>query len=219
MVNLNISNKGKHISGCQQCEQGLSTSARGAETCMHPTTNCSTKSTKWTPIRLDRKVSYAQNYFDFQFLKEGLQYGFKLQYFGPRLLSFEDFKSTQPLGRVAFVYQFIIPRTCFNDSKSLVTYDTLFDVAAAIVKLKQGAFLCKSDIKSAFRLLPFNGIDFDLLRFHFSNAFYFDKMIPFECRISWAVFWQFCFRCSLVSTRWMKTLTVYVILRSKVGPY
>ncbi|XP_062609590.1 uncharacterized protein LOC134271400, partial [Saccostrea cucullata] len=45
--------------------------------------------------------------------------------------------------------------------QSSVTYSTIDDAAAIIAKLGRGAFLAKSDIKSAFRLLPVNSTDFD----------------------------------------------------------
>lgn len=60
-----------------------------------------------------------------------------------------------------------------------------------IARLGSGAYLAKSDIKSAFRLIPVSSTDFDLLGFFFNNAYYYDKMLPFGCKISCAIWDRF----------------------------
>lgn len=104
-----------------------------------------------TPNRLDRKVSYAQNYLDFQFLKEGLQYEFKLRYLCPTFLSLRSHytvaeltQNYKRLGRLLVIlwthlsYPELASINHFIDSKQKsVTNDTLDDVAATIAKLKQ----------------------------------------------------------------------------------
>ncbi len=45
-----------------------------------------------------------------------------------------------------------------------------------VQKLGQNAELGKSDIKSAFRLIPVSPQDFDQLGFYFNGNYYFDKM-------------------------------------------
>lgn len=80
----------------------------------------------------------------------------------------------------------------FIDSEqSSVTYSTIDDAAAMIARLGSGAYLAKSDIKSAFRLIPVSSTDFDLLGFFFNNAYYYDKMLPFGCKISCAIWDRF----------------------------
>ena len=84
---------------------------------------------------------------------------------------------------------------CFIDSEqSSVKYSTIDDAAAIIAMLSRGTYLAKTDIKSAFRLLPVNNSDFDLLGFHFNHAFYYDKMLPlgaiwdiFACFLHWLI--------------------------------
>ena len=50
--------------------------------------------------------------------------------------------------------------------------------------LGRDCLLGKSDIKSAFRLLPVSVLDFDQLGFKFDGKFYFDKAMPFGCSIA-----------------------------------
>ena len=60
----------------------------------------------------------------------------------------------------------------FIDSEqSSVKYSTIDAAAAIIAKLGRGNYLAKTDIKSAFRLLPVNNSAFDLLGFQFNHAF------------------------------------------------
>ena len=64
--------------------------------------------------------------------------------------------------------------------------------------LGAGCLLGKSDIQSAFRLLPVSYLDFDQLGFKFDGKYYFDKAMPFGCRIAcktwelFATFLEFC---------------------------
>ena len=83
----------------------------------------------------------------------------------------------------------------FIDPKLCSVQYTSFDAAVEIVQeLGQGCLLGKSDIKSAFRLLPVNPDDFELLGFKFKDKFYFDKCMPFGCNISCLTFEKFaCF--------------------------
>lgn len=72
-----------------------------------------------------------------------------------------------------------------------MTYSTIDDATAMIARLGSRAYLAKSDIKSAFRLIPVSSTDFDLLGFFFNNAYYYDKMLPFGCKISCAIWDRF----------------------------
>jgi hypothetical protein len=78
-----------------------------------------------------------------------------------------------------------------DPSFSSIHYSTVDDAAAMISNLGRGALLAKSDIKSAFRLLPVSPGDFDLLGFQFQDMFYYDKMVPFGCKISCALWDRF----------------------------
>ena len=90
------------------------------------------------------------------------------------------------------VNDFINPELCS------VQY-TSFDEAVHMVQdLGRGCLLGKSDIKSAFRLLPVSPLDFDQLGFKFDGKFYFDKAMPFGCSIAcqtletFSTFLEFC---------------------------
>ena len=73
----------------------------------------------------------------------------------------------------------------FIDPKLCSVQYTQFDAAINMVHdLGKGCLLGKSDIKSAFRLLPVSAFDYDQLGFMFDGKFYFDKAMPFGCSIA-----------------------------------
>ena len=95
----------------------------------------------------------------------------------------------------------------FIDPKLCSVQYTSFDEAVHMVQdLGRGCLLGKSDIKSAFRLLPVSVLDFDQLGFKFDGKFYFDKAMPFGCSIA-------CQCWELYST----FLEFYVARQSSVG--
>lgn len=75
---------------------------------------------------------------------------------------------------------FIDPNICS------VKYTSFDEAVHMIQDMGQGCLLGKLDIKSAFRLLPVSPSDFDQLGFVFDDKFYYDKAMPFGCRISCA---------------------------------
>ena len=48
--------------------------------------------------------------------------------------------------------------------------------------------MSKLDIKDAFRLIPINPKDYELLGIHWDSKFYFDKTLPMGCSTSCAIF-------------------------------
>ncbi|CAJ0924307.1 unnamed protein product [Ranitomeya imitator] len=79
----------------------------------------------------------------------------------------EKIKSELELGR--FIYNDVIAYDCS------VQY-TSFDVALELLrKFGHNALMAKSDIKSAFRILPVNPDGFNSLGFSFQNRFFFDR--------------------------------------------
>ena len=72
-----------------------------------------------------------------------------------------------------------------------VHYSSIDDAVLMIHRLGKGAKLAKTDIKSAFRLIPVFPGDFDLLGFTLDGLYYFDKCLPFGASISCALFEKF----------------------------
>lgn len=63
-----------------------------------------------------------------------------------------------------------------------------------LVLIKQlgcGCYLAKTDIKSAFRILPVHRDDYILLGFSWKEKFYYDLCVPMGCASSCAIFERF----------------------------
>ena len=54
-----------------------------------------------------------------------------------------------------------------------------------------GCFMAKTDVKSAFRIIPIHPNDFALLGMKWQNAYYFDRCLPMGCCSSCAIFEAF----------------------------
>lgn len=72
-----------------------------------------------------------------------------------------------------------------------VHYDTIDDAIYRIKNQKGPVFLAKTDIKSAFRIIPIHPDDYPLLGFTFDNKFYYDKVLPMGCASSCRIFSAF----------------------------
>ena len=80
----------------------------------------------------------------------------------------------------------------FIDKDLCTVRYAFFDRAVDLVmQAGDGAWLAKSDIKSAFRLLPVAPSDYELLGFKFGGQYYFDKCLPMGCSISCSLFEAF----------------------------
>lgn len=72
---------------------------------------------------------------------------------------------------LSFYSPFILSRSCFYKffhwfwTELCDLFNYRWHAAAMIARLGSGAYLAKSDIKSAFRLVPVSSTDFDLLGF------------------------------------------------------
>ena len=60
--------------------------------------------------------------------------------------------------------------------------------AIDILKNKKGAYMAKTDIKDAFRILPIHEKDQHLLGFCFKGAYYFDRCLPMGCSSACKIF-------------------------------
>lgn len=72
-----------------------------------------------------------------------------------------------------------------------VSYTTVDDAIKQIKKLGKSCLLAKTDIASAFRILPVHPDDHELLGIQFNGDFYYDKCLPMGCSISCSIFETF----------------------------
>ena len=54
-----------------------------------------------------------------------------------------------------------------------------------------GCFMAKTDVKSAFRIIPIHPNDYPLLAMKWENLYYFDRCLPMGCSFSCALFEAF----------------------------
>jgi len=74
---------------------------------------------------------------------------------------------------------------------SSVTYSSIDTAIGYIKSLGPGCYLAKTDIESAFRLIPIHPHDYHLLGFYWNGNFYFDKCLPMGSSMSCAIFESF----------------------------
>ena len=77
---------------------------------------------------------------------------------------------------------------CINDVFSNVSYVSFDEAIKVIISAGPQAFLAKSDIQSAFRLIPITPSQYHLLCFSWRNAFYYDRCLPMGARSSCQLF-------------------------------
>ncbi len=76
------------------------------------------------------------------------------------------------------------------DNKS-VKYASLQNAIALVQKCGKGAFMAKSDIKSAFRLIPVNPAEYHKLGMYWNGTYFYDKCLPFGLGSSCQIFERF----------------------------
>ena len=76
-------------------------------------------------------------------------------------------------------------------SFSSVQYHTVADAIDYILELGPGSFLCKTDIQSAFRIIPVRQEDHHLLGFTYGGKYYYDTSLSMGCSSSCCVFEEF----------------------------
>lgn len=69
-----------------------------------------------------------------------------------------------------------------------VQYSSVDDAIKLIKKAGTSCFLAKTDIKSAFRIIPVHPNDYHLLGFKWRGCFYYDKCLPMGCSSSCSIF-------------------------------
>ena len=74
------------------------------------------------------------------------------------------------------------------DYCSTVRYASLGNASQSIKTLGCGCFMAKTDIKSAFRIIPIHPADYSLLGMKWDNMYYFDRCLPMGLSSSCAIF-------------------------------
>lgn len=78
-----------------------------------------------------------------------------------------------------------------SDEAASVHYSGINDAILCIKDIGDTAFCCKTDIRSAFRILPVAPEDYELLGFYWEGKYYFDKCLSMGCRTSCKIFEEF----------------------------
>ena len=74
------------------------------------------------------------------------------------------------------------------DDFSSVRYVSINDAISVIKQTGAGCVMAKTDVKSAFRIIPIHPNDYSLLGMKWQNLFYFDRCLPMGCSSSCAIF-------------------------------
>ena len=74
------------------------------------------------------------------------------------------------------------------DDCSTVHYATINQAVKIVQRLGVGCFMAKTDIKSAFRIIPIHPQDYSLLGIKWADKYYFDRCLPMGCSSSCAIF-------------------------------
>jgi hypothetical protein len=103
-------------------------------------------------------------------------------------------------GQFRLIHHLSYPRgNSVNDfidpNLSSVNYSSFDDAVNKLLELGTGTLFCKTDIDSAFRLIPIHANDHHLLGFKFRGQYYFDTCLPMGASSSCAIFERFS--CSL----------------------
>ena len=77
------------------------------------------------------------------------------------------------------------------EETSSVRYASISEAITVIKTLGAGCFMAKTDIKSAFRIIPIHPSDFPLLGMKLDNQFYYDVCLPMGLSSSFAIFGAF----------------------------
>ncbi len=78
-----------------------------------------------------------------------------------------------------------------DDSFAKVQYSSVYDAVEALVACGPNAYMAKTDIKKAFRLIPISPKQYHLLCIRWEDVYFFDKTLPMGCRSSCKIFQSF----------------------------
>ena len=72
-----------------------------------------------------------------------------------------------------------------------VKYSNISDAISNLVQLGKHSYMAKSDIKSAFRIIPINPLDYHLLGMKWKDQYYYDRCLPMGASSSCQIFEKF----------------------------
>ena len=78
-----------------------------------------------------------------------------------------------------------------SDESAAVHYSGIGEAILAVKAMGKQSFLCKTDIRSAFRILPVHPSDYELLGIQWNGVYYVDRCLPMGCRTSCKIFEEF----------------------------
>ena len=99
-------------------------------------------------------------------------------------------------GQYRLIHHLSYPRgSSVNDyidpTLSTVQYQTFDDAITLLLQLGPGTLFCKTDIESAFRLIPIHPADYCLLGFKFKEQYFYDRCLPMGISSACAIFERF----------------------------
>ena len=97
---------------------------------------------------------------------------------------------------------------------SFVQYARVDDAVTMIKQLRQGCFLAKTDVKSAFRIIPILPRDYDLLGIFWQGKYYYDRVILMGCASSCRTFEMFSSAIEWVAKKHLSMPHLIHILRT-----
>ena len=98
------------------------------------------------------------------------------------------------------------------EESSSVQYATINDAIPILKKLGKGCFLAKTDIKSAFRIIPVHPLEYPLLGIKWDNQYYFDRCLAMGLKSSCAIFEKFSSSLEWLATQHLHASAVIHIL-------
>ena len=99
-----------------------------------------------------------------------------------------------------------------DKSVSTVKYATVGQAIQHILNFGPGSYMAKTDIKSAFRIIPVSPADYHLLGFQWQGKYYYDKCLPMGCSSSCAIFESFSTALEWIIQRKLPQVAVLHIL-------
>ena len=98
------------------------------------------------------------------------------------------------------------------DDCSSVQYATINDAVKILQRLGTGSYLAKTDIKSAFRIIPVSPLDYPLLGIKWDSQYYFDRCLAMGLKSSCAIFEKFSTSLEWLAVHHLKVSAVLHIL-------